>query len=232
MSVVVKLRSVVRSVTTQNQRIKLYEMWNSLKPREKPPKPVDRFKDGLKRFTAPYRLHLGCGNIKLNGFCNVDALETIAADVIDDIRVLNKFSNQSVKEIYACHVLEHFSHDEVQPLLTRWLEVLEPGGILRISVPDIDRIVRIYHKNFEHFHTKGHAPWTGLIYGGQSTPYDFHKTGFNACWLSYQLELCGYEKCEEYPHEPHFVPGTEDASIANAPFGEYFSLNMMARRPQ
>jgi len=226
------LRHVARKVTTQNQRIKFYTFLDAVKNRQLKVEVHKRFKGGLKEFEVPYRLHLGCGNIKLDGFCNVDALETIAADVIDDIRVLNKFPNQSVKEIYACHVLEHFSHEEVQPLLKRWLEILEPGGILRISVPDIDRIVRIYHKNFEHFHTKGHAPWIGLIYGGQSTPYDFHKTGFNACWLSYQLELCGYEQCQEYPHEPHFVPGTEDASMAHAPFGEYFSLNMMARRPQ
>jgi len=42
---------------------------------------------------------------------------------------------------------------------------------------------------------------------------------------------CGFQQCEEYPHEPHFVPGTLDASVANATFGEYFSLNVMGRRP-
>lgn len=95
---------------------------------------ADRFKD----FTPPYRLHLGCGNIKIAGFCNVDALSTIAVDVIDDIRQLRRFPNDSASEIYACHVLEHFAHDEIQPILKRWLQILQPGGILRISVPDID----------------------------------------------------------------------------------------------
>lgn len=235
MTVIRLLRVCVRKVTTQGMRIKLYQLWESagLKFKAAVDSSVVKapVKEGLKKFQPPYRLHLGCGNIALEGFCNVDALDTIASDVMDDIRTLSKFPNQSAKEIYACHVLEHFSHEEVQPLLKRWLEVLEPGGVLRISVPDIDRIVRIYHKNFEHFHKSGHSPWVGLIYGGQSTPYDYHKTGFNACWLTYQLEQCGYQQCEEYPHEPHFVPGTVDASIANAPFGEYFSLNMMARRP-
>lgn len=176
-------------------------------------------------------VHLGYGNINLAGFCNVDALETVAADAIDDIRVLSRFPNQSAIEIYACHVLEHFAHDEVVPLLRRWYAVLQPGGILRISVPDLDRIVKIYYKNWEHFQKPGNTPWIGLIYGGQSTPYDFHKTGFNANWLRHLLEQCSFEQCEEYPHEPHFVPGTLDASVANATFGEYFSLNMMGRRP-
>jgi predicted SAM-dependent methyltransferase len=228
------IRNFLKRITTVEQRAGIRHMLQKIGRRilyrtrqeEKP-----RFIDRLHEFHPPFRLHLGCGNIKLDGFCNVDAMETVAADAVDDIRDLRRFPSASAKEIYACHVLEHFSHDEVQPLLIRWFDVLQPGGTLRISVPDIDRIVRIYHKNFIHFETPGHSPWIGLIYGGQSTPYDFHKTGFNACWLKYLLEQCGYVDCAEYPHEPHFVPGTVDASVANAPFGEYFSLNMMAKRP-
>lgn len=179
----------------------------------------------------PLKLHLGCGHIALEGFCNVDALATGAQNVVDDIRVLARFPESCAREIYACHVLEHFAHDEIVPILTRWFNVLEPGGQLRISVPDIDRIVRIYSKNFEHFQKPGHTPWIGLLYGGQTTPYDFHKTGFNACWLRYLLEQVGFVDCAEYPHEPHFVPGTVDASLAFEPFGEFLSLNMIARRP-
>ncbi|MGO4412130.1 methyltransferase [Cupriavidus sp. KB_39] len=225
------MRSVIKRITTIEQRAAVRGVLRRLRPVPKPA-PEPKFHDRLHEFSSPYRLHLGCGNVKLNGFCNVDALETMAADAIDDIRTLRRFPAQSAQEIYACHVLEHFAHDEVVPLLKRWYEILQPGGVLRISVPDLDRIVRIYHKNWEHFQKPGHTPWIGLIYGGQSTPYDFHKTGFNANWLCHLLEQCGFEQCEEYPHEPHFVPGAVDASIANATFGEYFSLNMMARRPR
>ncbi len=234
MTIASEVKSLVRRVTTQKQRIWLHDNLNRLRAtmKERAPQQGEQpFADRLDRFSPPYKLHLGCGNIKLAGFCNVDALETIAADVVDDIRTLKRFPNGSAQEIYACHVLEHFAHDEVMPLLHRWFEVLRPGGVLRISVPDIDRIMRIYQTNPTHFQTKGHSPWIGLIYGGQSTPYDYHKTGFNACWLAYLLEQCGFEQCEEYPHLPHFVPGTVDASVADAPFGEFFSLNMMARKP-
>ncbi len=218
------IKNLLKRVTTAEQRTSIRGILKKVTP---PKRSIDR----LHEFPPPFRLHLGCGNIKLEGFCNVDVMDTIAADAIDDIRTLRRFPNECAKEIYACHVLEHFAHDEVLPLLRRWYEVLQPGGILRISVPDIDRIVRIYSKNFPHFETPGNSPWIGLIYGGQSTPYDFHKTGFNACWLKYLLEQCGFVNAEEYPHEPHFVPGAVDASVANATFGEYFSLNMVARRP-
>jgi SAM-dependent methyltransferase len=177
------------------------------------------------------KLHLGCGNIRLDGFCNVDILQTAAVDVISDISKLDNFSNNSIELIYACHVLEHFSHVEAEQVLSRWFDVLKPGGEIRISVPDIDRIVRIYVDNWEHFQTSSHSPWIGLLYGGQGDPYDFHKTGFNFCWLRFLMEKIGYESIAEYPHTPHFIDGAIDASLANQPFGEYISLNLVAKKP-
>lgn len=176
------------------------------------------------------KLHLGCGNIRLKGFCNVDILPTIAVDVVSDISKLTNFKNNSIELIYACHVLEHFSHNDAERVLKRWFEVLKPGGQLRISVPDIDRIVKIYSKNWQHFQTPGNTPWIGLLYGGQGDEYDFHKTGFNFCWMKYLLEGIGFVDVYEYPHEPHFVKDAIDASLAKEPFGEFLSLNVIATK--
>ena len=176
------------------------------------------------------KLHLGCGNIRLKDFCNVDILPTHAVDVVSDISKLDNFSNNSIELIYACHVLEHFSHDEAVKVLKRWFDVIKPGGELRISVPDIDRIVKIYNKNWQHFQTPGNTPWIGLLYGGQGDPYDFHKTGFNFCWMKYLLESIGFVDVQEYPHEPHFVKDVIDASLAKEPFGEFLSLNVIAKK--
>jgi hypothetical protein len=229
-----KLKDFVRSMTTQSQRILILRLLSSMGIRlSEDGWSIASFYPTKKPsdFSQPYRLHLGCGNIKIPSFCNVDVMRTCATDVIDDISSLSKFSNNSVCEIYACHVLEHFPHDQIVPILKRWFEVLIPGGIVRISVPDIDRIVKIYAANQMHFDTPGNAPWIGLIYGGQSTPYDYHKTGFNFCWLKYLMSSVGFEDLHEYPHEPHFMPGLIDASLAKEPFGQYLSLNMFARKP-
>lgn len=224
------LKKVVKALTTPQQRQWVRQLLARLRPPRPPPPAEPAFVDRFDTFRPPYRLHLGCGSVRLAGFCNVDALPSPAVDVIDDIRTLRRFPDGSVQEIYTCHVLEHFSHDEVEPLLRRWRDLLQSGGKLRISVPDMDRIVQVYAKNFDHFQKPGHTPWIGLIYGGQTTPYDFHKTGFNACWLRYLLERNGFTACEEYPHEPHFVAGTQDASLVKEPFGEFLSLNMVATR--
>lgn len=223
------IRNIVKAITTPQQRQWIRQALARLRPRPSQPA-APAFVDRFDSFRPPYRLHLGCGSVRLAGFCNVDALPSPAVDVLDDIRTLRRFPDGSVQEIYTCHVLEHFAHDEVEPLLRRWRDLLQPGGKLRISVPDMDRIVQVYARNFDHFQKPGHTPWIGLIYGGQTTPYDFHKTGFNACWLRHLLERNGFTDCREYPHLPHFVPGTQDASLVKEPFGEFLSLNMVATR--
>lgn len=177
-------------------------------------------------------LHLGCGDRRLKGFINVDSLQTVATDIVSDISKLHEFEAGSVTSIYACHVCEHFAHDEIPPLFNRWFELLKPGGHLRISVPDIDRVVKIYIQNWDHFQTPGNAPWIGLIYGGQKDQYDFHKTGFNFTWMKHLLTQAGFVEIQEYPHLPHFAgEDVVDLSIARAPFEDFFSLNVIATKP-
>jgi predicted SAM-dependent methyltransferase len=184
-------------------------------------KPVERL---------PRRLHLGAGGIRVRGWCNVDIDPGTRPDVVDDVLTLSAFPAGHAEAIYACHVLEHLPHAEVPHVLARWREVLSPGGELRISVPDLDRIVRIYCANWDHFHDDRNEPWIGLIYGGQTDKFDFHKTGFNFVFLRRLLREVGFADISEYAHVPHFL-GIQDSSLANTPFGQYISLNVRATRP-
>ena len=183
---------------------------------------------GLAQHT---RLHLGCGQLRVQGYLNIDvSYGAKAADLVCDLMALDRyFSPGSVDAIYACHVLEHFSTEQAQTLMRRFWTLLADGGELLLSVPDLDRIVKIYAKNWEHFQTPGNSPWVGLIYGGQSTPYDYHKTGFNFCWMKHLLEEAGFARIEEYPHVPHPL-GIVDSSLVKEPFGEYLSLNVRATK--
>jgi len=190
---------------------------------------IRRLAPSMRAAARSARLHLGCGDVRIDGWCNVDVDPSTAADVIDDILRLERFADGTADAIYACHVLEHVAHEEVLRTLRTWRRVLKPGGDLYVSVPDIDRIVRIYAANWEHFQTRPNAPWIGLIYGGQLDRFDFHKTGFNLCWMTELLERAGFADVSEYPHAPHPF-GVVDASLAKEPFGEYISLNVRARR--
>lgn len=175
-------------------------------------------------------LHLGCGNIHIPGWCNVDVIKTGATDLVLDIRTLPGIPENQVDMIYSCHVLEHFAHNEISGILASWYAVLKPNGEIRISVPDLDAITSIYQKNIDHFNVPGNQPWIALIYGGQKDQYDFHKTGFNFCWLKLLLESVGFTDVERYPNSPHFIPGVNDNSLAFEPFKEYLSLNILAKK--
>ena len=83
----------------------------------------------------PRRLHLGCGSRRAPGFCNVDITPQPSVDIVDDVARLGRFQDNYAELIYACHVLEHFSHSEARTVLRSWYRVLEPGGEIRISVP-------------------------------------------------------------------------------------------------
>jgi len=52
--------------------------------------------------------------------------------------------NASVQVIYTSHMLEHIHRNNVKKFLDEAYRVLEPRGILRIVVPDLEKIVNEY----------------------------------------------------------------------------------------
>lgn len=54
--------------------------------------------------------------------------------------------DNSVEAIYTSHTFEHIFPDKLSDVLLDCRRVLQPGGKIRIVVPDIDRAVRAYAK--------------------------------------------------------------------------------------
>lgn len=184
------------------------------------------------RFKKDLKLHIGSGDIRIGDYINVDSLLSPNVDLMINIKNLKYFVRKnSVAKIYGSHILEHFSHKEVKKVIEDCYQLLKKGGELRISVPDMDKIIKIYAKNWRHFQTVPNSPWVGLIWGGQLTRYDYHKTGFNFCWMKYLLQQVGFQDIKEYdPMEFLSKYNVKDASLADKPFGELISLNVVARK--
>ncbi len=89
-------------------------------------------------------LNLGCGTRFHPEWVNLDiapaAPEVKKWDLLGDL----PFGDGSFEVIYHSHVLEHFSRSDGQRLLQRCHRVLGRGGIIRVVVPDLERIARIY----------------------------------------------------------------------------------------
>jgi SAM-dependent methyltransferase len=55
-----------------------------------------------------------------------------------------RFPDASFECVFASHLLEHLHPDVAERCLSEVRRVLEPGGILRLAVPDLDQMVAAY----------------------------------------------------------------------------------------
>ena len=90
------------------------------------------------------KLHIGCGDRHIPGFIHVDVRKLPHVDYVTSADKLDMFEDDSVDLIYSCHVLEHFPKYQTEDVLKEWHRVLKPGGILRLAVPDFEKIVEVY----------------------------------------------------------------------------------------
>jgi len=58
-------------------------------------------------------------------------------------------SNDTVDVLYSSHMLEHLDVEETHTFLTESMRILKKGGILRLVVPDFDKLITAYsqHQN-------------------------------------------------------------------------------------
>lgn len=97
--------------------------------------------------TDKVMLHLGCGRNYFNGWINIDNNSYNDIKKLDlhwDLRKKLPFMDDSVDFIYNEHFFEHFSIEESLSLLNELKRILKPKGVIRISMPDLDDIVKVY----------------------------------------------------------------------------------------
>lgn len=118
------------------------------------------------------KLNIGCGPSGLKGWLNYDwgilpllskltylrkiliflgvlpkAYETSWPPIkLVDIRRKFPLKDNTVKYIYCSHVLEHFDRWEALKILKECWRVLQKGGVIRIVVPDIEKMFQLYRQ--------------------------------------------------------------------------------------
>ena len=120
--------------------------------------------------------------------------ENIICDRFDNIRKLSTYTKNSVDEIIAFHVLEHFTYDEGQEALKLWFYLLKVGGILRICVPDIMEIcnrILSMKRNEEGYFNKKHS--YRLLFGSHNRGayLDGHKSAWELDKLKIMFKYLG-----------------------------------------
>lgn len=140
---------------------------------------------------TPLKYHLGCGDIRLDGWINVDARPSPAVDLVCDLADVSQLP-EGASAVYACHVLEHFGFNGVTPsagaVLRGWVDLLAPGGKCYISVPNLQRVglaISTTENTAEQF------DFMKCIYGGCEYPQNRHFTGFTDRLLIRVMAACG-----------------------------------------
>ena len=89
-------------------------------------------------------LNLGCGLRFHPDWVNLD-ISPIDNQVRRwDLRRELPFPDEMFDVVYHSHVLKHFSQQDGLRFLGQCYNVLRPGGVLRVVVPDLERIVELY----------------------------------------------------------------------------------------
>jgi SAM-dependent methyltransferase len=166
---------------------------------------------------ASNKLHIGCGDNILKGFCNVDCRSLNPAVLVDDASQLSNVKDGSYDVIYACHVLEHFSFHAVQGVLENWVRKLKPGGRIFIAVPNFRYLAARYLLKGK---IENILP---PLLGGQEYRENFHYCAFDKRSLGALMKKVGLQdvgsfKASDYDFTAH--------DCSRWPL----SLNMVGRR--
>lgn len=70
-----------------------------------------------------------------------------------DVRRSLPFADQTFDAAYALHIVEHLTPAEAASLVDELFRVLKPGGIVRISTPDLEDICRSYLRQLDECRT-------------------------------------------------------------------------------
>jgi SAM-dependent methyltransferase len=90
------------------------------------------------------RLNWGCGTEPEPGWLNSDVKEGAGIDLTADIRDGLPLDDESIDYAVSIHALPELAYPDVEPALRELRRVLKSGGVLRLSLPDLERAMRAY----------------------------------------------------------------------------------------
>ena len=161
----------------------------------------------------PLRLHVGSGGHHLDGWVNLDIEPLEGVDVVLD--VTRGIPYRSAAAVFAEHFLEHLEVDRAVAFLLDVHRALAPGGVLRLSTPNLEWVMATNYAAGEErdpvavnraFHAWGHR----FLWDRRLLEEALLACGFiNLQWAGYgassRPELDGLEGHVEYGDSPELT---------------------------
>ena len=148
--------------------------------------------------------------------------------LVHDLRKPLPFADGFAAAVYGSHVLEHLYFTEAKRLLAECFRVLEPGGVLRLVVPDLRAIVGEYlgerpadgsgaesaadRMNERLLLRPAEPPRGSFLYRlySAATEFHWHKWMYDADSLAAHLRAAGFADVLEMGYNESRIDGIEE----------------------
>ena len=98
-----------------------------------------------------------------------------------------RFADSSVAAVFSSHVFEHLFPDEVERLVREIHRVLMPGGVCRVVVPDLDKLISTYE-------SESPEKFLGAVFEAdtRAAVKNGHHWGYTGASLQRLFRHCGF----------------------------------------
>ncbi len=140
-------------------------------------------------------------------FLNVDIVDFPQVDLVFDVREKFPIHDSVIAEVFSAATLEHFRKHHNEHLLKEFYRILEPGGMLHISTPDIEAIAKGLLAGEDLDFINQH--FFGKYKSGDTDDYDVHRWMYPASKMIEKLKEIGFTDVEQIPnntglHDPEY----------------------------
>jgi predicted SAM-dependent methyltransferase/2-polyprenyl-3-methyl-5-hydroxy-6-metoxy-1,4-benzoquinol methylase len=175
---------------------------------------LSRNQAGDERYVNLQKLDVGCGPKKpMPGFVGVDTRPFPWVKYVCDAWKIDKHvPPDSISEIYSRHFFEHLTFAQADLTLQAWNQILVPGGMLRIIVPDIEYHIKQFLTPNSLAPSETNPKWTVLEHAlagfwgwqneGEEKFWDVHKSGYDFRCLEMKLLQHGFSDIRRIDDKP------------------------------
>lgn len=118
------------------------------------------------------KINIGAGNQKIAGYLSCDVLK--GSDLRLDLSISKlPFDSAAVDVIICTSAINYITYKECELLIKEMFRVMRPGAIARVSVQDLDLLVKYYHENNTEFFSQKNSD------GSDRFPGDIIADKFN-----------------------------------------------------